>query len=87
MEKNYNTGNIYGSFVSRSGKWLNLMVATAINGVKYFVCVPVKLGDLGEGRKPCATLCGDMLAKITNLPVYEMNAPKQEETAEDDIPF
>lgn len=100
MEKDYKLGSIYGSYISRNGKWLNLMIVTNVNGVKSFVCVPVKIeedyDDIAGAEKPYAWLewlCDGEgkrsidKASVCNLRVYEGSKPKQEEPADDDIPF
>lgn len=88
MEKEYKLGSIYGSRISKNGKWLNLTIVTEVNGEKRFIVCPVKMGAPYEGDKPVATiLSGDGRAMISQLRVFADEKPKQEEPADDDIPF
>ena len=90
-EKKNDLGNIYGSRISKNGKWLNLIVAVKDNKIT----IPIKLGETQD--KPFAlvkdieTLDGENLkrAVVLNIPVYE-DKPKQEQEApkdEDGLPF
>lgn len=88
MENKNELGHIYGARVSKSGKWLNLTIAAEINGEKYFITCPVKMGAPYEGDKPVATiLSGDGCAMISQLRVFTDEKPKQEEQPADGLPF
>ena len=88
MENKNELGHIYGSRISRNGKWLNLIIAAEINGEKHLITCPVKLGAPYEGDKPVATIVsGDGCAMISQLRVFVDEKPKQEEAKPDDLPF
>ena len=101
QQKKNELGNIYGSRVSKNGKWLNLLIVTHINGEETRITCPVRIAteydDVG-GKKPYARLeigCtaeGEHTADkavIANLPVYEDRKPTEAQAkAEDsDLPF
>lgn len=94
-------GNIYGSRVSKNGKWLNLLIITHLNGQEVRITCPVRLAmeydDVG-GKKPYAQLekacTADGVeyidkAVIANLPVYEDRKPTEEQAEAEDsnLPF
>ena len=100
MESKNELGHIYGSRVSRNGKWLNLIIAAEINGEKHLITCPVKIeddyDDIAGAEKPYARLewvCDSEgnrsidKARVCNLRVYEDSKPKQEEAKPDDLPF
>lgn len=97
MENKNELGHIYGSRISKNGKWLNLTIAAEINGEKHFITCSVKIkedyDDIVGTDKPYARL--EMLhdsegnptidkAFIGNLPVYEDSKPKQEEPKQEE---
>lgn len=99
MKKN-ELGNIYGTRVSKNGKWLNLLIVTHVDGKETRITCPVRIAaDYdGEGKKPHARLEKVCTAEgaeyaykavIANLPVYEDSKPSEEQAkAEDsDLPF
>ena len=90
-------GHIYGSRISKNGKWLNLIVTTIHNGENIRVTCPVRLSDYDDNDgKPIAALV--MAARpngeryptgkvnILGVPVYEDVKPKQEQEV-GDLPF
>lgn len=89
MEKEYKLGSIYGSRISKNGKWLNLTIVTEVNGEKRFIVCPVRLTD--DLKHPFAftehDAEGATRATICHIAVYEDSTPKQEEPADEDIPF
>ena len=97
MENKNELGHIYGSRVSRNGKWLNLIIAAEINGEKHLITCPVKIeddyDDIAGAEKPYACLewvCDSKgnrsidKARVCNLRVYEDSKPKQEEAKADE---
>lgn len=89
MEKENKLGSIYGSRISKNGKWLNLTIVTEINGEKHFIVCPVRMEE--DFKHPFAFTEldseGATHAKICYIPVYEDSKPKQEDPAGEDIPF
>ena len=83
-------GNIYGTRVSKNGKWLNLLIVTHVNGQETRITCPVRIAAAydDEGKKPYAQVDG-CKAVIANLPVYEDRKPTEAQAkAEDsDLPF
>lgn len=94
-------GNIYGSRVSKNGKWLNLLIVTHVDGREIRITCPVRIAtdydDVG-GKKPYARLekaCNAdgaeyiEKAAIENLPVYEDRKPTEAQAAaeDSDLPF
>lgn len=100
MEKNL-LGNIYGSRLSKNGKWLNLIITTEINGEKGFITCPVRISkddDEDTGKKPYAIIemACDVTGRhypvgkaiISNLPLYEDRKPDKEEKGDpNEFPF
>lgn len=82
MEKDikYVMGNVYGSYISKNGKWLNVTITTTINGEIYRITAPVHIGE-GESGKPFA-IVEQYAATIKDLRVY---AKPQKQV--DDLPF
>lgn len=85
-------GNIYGSRVSKNGKWLNLIIAFKMNGEEMKITCPVKIDETED--KPFAIIKeisedGLKRAAICGVKVYEdrKEPPKQEEPLSDDLPF
>lgn len=88
MEHKNELGRIYGSRISNSGKYLNLIVAATINGEEVKITCPVALAENYDevgGKKPYARLekacTADGVqyiekAVIANLPVYEDKKPE-----------
>lgn len=94
MEKEHKLGSIYGSRISKNGKWLNLTIVTEINGEKHFITCPVRIVEEydGSNKKPIAQIGLKVAqigqcASIYDIPVYEDSKPQQEEPADEDIPF
>lgn len=96
-------GNLYGSRISKNGKWLNLQVKTKIGEKEYLVTCPVHISedeDEDTGKKPYAVIekaCdvnGNHYpvgkALIAGIPIYEnakSNAEEPIKPSEDDCPF
>ena len=95
-------GNIYGSRISKNGKWLNLLIVSHIDGREVRITCPVKIkddyDDIVGSEKPYAWL--EMLhdsegnkyidkASINNLRVYEDKKPTEAQAAaeDSDLPF
>jgi len=98
QQKKNELGNIYGSRVSKNGKWFNLLIVTHIDGREVRITCPVRLEENAVEGKPYArvemacTSEGDHYADkgvIANVPVYEDRKPTEEQAkAEDsDLPF
>lgn len=86
MENN-ELGRIYGSRISKSGKYLNLIIVATIEGKEVKITCPVKLERGNDESKPFAALesCNGK-GKIYNLPVFEDKAkPKEAKTGGDTI--
>lgn len=100
-QKKNELGNIYGSRVSKNGKWLNLLIVTNVGGQEVRITCPVRLAaeyDDANGKKPYARLekacTADGVeyidkAVIANLPVYEDRKPTEAQAAaeDSDLPF
>lgn len=101
MENKTELGHLYGSRISKNGKWLNLSIVTNFNGQNIYITCPVRISededDNGNGN-PCASLImaqkanGERYAEsasIDNIPVYADTKKKKEETPQqaDDLPF
>ena len=99
-KKKNEIGNIYGSRISKSGKWLNLLIVTHIHGEEVRITCPVRiLQDEDEDKKPHAvieTACdangshyGTGKALIAGIPIYEDKKPSEEQAAaeDSDLPF
>ena len=90
-------GNIYGSRVSKNGKWLNLLIVTHINGQEIKINCPIRLEENAITNKPYARLemacTSDGVryahkAVIADLPVYDEKKQDVAKAAEDsDLPF
>lgn len=80
-------GHIYGSRISKNGKWLNLSITTIIDGQQWRITCPVRMGCNAEDGKPVAVVEGSR-AEISSIPVYQDAKPKQGESADmGDLPF
>ena len=100
-QKKNELGRIYGSRISKNGKWLNLIIRVGDGENLLFVTCPVKIIDDYDDRdgdlKPNAMIeygrnsQGEryvMKANIIELPVYEKKEPeKPKEPKADDLPF
>lgn len=99
-QKKNELGNIYGSRISKNGKWLNLLIVTHVGGQEVRITCPVRLADEYDevgGKKPYArlekacTAAGveyNDKAVIANLPVYEDKKPSEAQATEEiDLPF
>ena len=78
-------GRIYGSRISKSGKYLNLIIAAAIEGKEIKITCPVRIVEDydGSNNKPVAQI-GMKSASIYDVPVFEDSKPKQEAKANED---
>ena len=81
----YVMGNIYGSRVSKNGKWLNVIITTTINGQIYRVSAPVRLGAGESGKLYAERTKTPYTAVIRDLRVFEKAEQQQPPT--DDLPF
>lgn len=83
-------GNIYGSRVSKNGKWLNLLIVTHIHGEEARITCPIRIVEEYDGKneKPVAQV-GVKFASIYDVPVYEDKKPTEAQAAaeDSDIPF
>lgn len=88
QQKKNELGNVYGSRVSKNGKWLNLLIVTHIKGEEVRITCPIRMACNADASKPVASVDGNR-AQIDNLPVYEDKKPTEAQAnAEDsDIPF
>lgn len=100
-KKKYGLGNIYGTRVSKNGKWLNLLVAIRVGEQEELITCPVRIATEYDdvcGKKPYAQLekaCTSEgveyndKAVIANLPVYEgkKTTEKQAAVKDSDLPF
>lgn len=95
-------GNIYGSRVSKNGKWLNLLIVTHVDGKEIRITCPIRHGseNMVKGKPLAITgiaensdrACGvdtALRADILYIPVYDDVKPsKAQAEAEDcDLPF
>ncbi len=88
-QKKNELGNIYGSRISKNGKWLNLLIVTHVGGQEVRITCPVRItetsekphAEIGTGTQRCATIYG--------VKVYEDNKPTEEQAAaeDSDLPF
>lgn len=90
-QKKNELGNIYGSRISKNGKWLNLLIVTHVGGQEVRITCPVRMdenkvdgkphAEIGAGTQRCASICG--------VKVYEDKKPTEAQAkAEDsDLPF
>lgn len=91
QQKKNELGNIYGSRVSKNGKWLNLLIVTHVNGQEVRITCPVRMNDDGKHAYAFTALDseGASYAQICNIPVYEDKKPTAAEAAAEDadLPF
>lgn len=91
-------GKIYGSRISKSGKYLNLLIVSTINGKDCLITVPVAMYEQNnDGGKPSAKyhlkalgVYDESKAMITYIPVYKDKAKAEEQTLDinnDELPF
>ena len=84
-------GNIYGSRISKNGKWLNLLIVTHVNGQETRITCPVRIAETSD--KPHADIGTgtgtQRYASIYGIKVYEDRKPSEAQAkAEDsDLPF
>lgn len=89
------TANIYGSRISKNGKWLNLTIVTHVNDKDVFITCPIRLCELGNPiDKVHAEISTDgKSASIYGVKVYtekKPEEPKQDDLGgalEDGLPF
>ena len=88
-EKKNELGNIYGSRISKNGKWLNLLIVTHVGGQEVRITCPVRITETSE--KPHAEIGTgtQRRATIYGVNVYEDNKPSEEQAAaeDSDLPF
>lgn len=88
-QKKNELGNIYGSRISKNGKWLNLLIVTHVGGQEVRITCPVRIvefsdkphAEIGTGAQRCASIYG--------IKVYEDRKPTEEQAAaeDSDLPF
>lgn len=97
-QKKNELGNIYGSRISKNGKWLNLLIITHVDGKETRITCPVRLGEKNaiEGKPYAKFHCAKLATEIDKskamllyIPVYDDVKPsKAQAEAEDcDLPF
>lgn len=100
-KKKNELGSIYGSRVSKNGKWLNLLIVTHVGGQEVRITCPVRLEENKVEGKPYAQFHltngspfkspekDTSKAMLLYIPVYEDEKPTaQQAAAEDsDLPF
>lgn len=90
-QKKNELGNIYGSRISKNGKWLNLLIVTHVDGKETRITCPVRLND--DCKHPFAftelDAEGATRASICHIPVYDDVKPSkaQAEAEDSDLPF
>ena len=98
-QKKNELGNIYGSRISKNGKWLNLLIVSHIDGREVRITCPVRFEENKVDGKPIAKfhfgehpLKGELdksKAMILYIPVYEDRKPNEAQAAaeDSDLPF
>ena len=98
-QKKNELGNIYGSRISKNGKWLNLLIVSHIDGREVRITCPVRMEENKLDGKPIAKfhlgehpLNGELdktKAMILYIPVYEDRKPNEAQAAaeDSDLPF
>ena len=89
-QKKNELGNVYGSRVSKNGKWLNLLIVTHTDGKEVRITCPIRLECIHADGKPYAILSDDKTSScIMNLRVYEDKKPTEAQAAaeDSDLPF
>lgn len=92
QNKKNELGNIYGSRISKNGKWLNLLIVTHVNGQEVRITCPVRMDENKEDGKPHAEIDADtdtQRASICDIKVYEDKKPTeaQAKVEDSDLPF
>lgn len=101
MENKTELGHLYGSRISKNGKWLNLSIVTTINGQTIYITCPIRMVANREYGKPFAqfhyksdteikpTMEVDKTkAMLLYIPVYEDRKPTEAQATENsDLPF
>lgn len=101
QQKKNELGNIYGSRVSKNGKWLNLLIVTHTDGKEVRITCPIRLVEDEDEKtdKPRAWLekgidaegreHSEGRAVISNIRVYEDKKPSEAQAAaeDSDLPF
>ena len=89
-QKKNELGNIYGSRISKNGKWLNLLIVTHVDGKEVRITCPIRIAEEydGSNKKPVAQI-GFKSASIYDIPVYDDVKPSkaQAEAEDSDLPF
>ena len=84
-------GNIYGSRISKNGKWLNLLIVTHVGGQEVRITCPVRMVENKVAGKPHAEIVtgAQRCASICGIKVYEDKKPTEEQAAaeDSDLPF
>ena len=92
-QKKNELGNIYGSRISKNGKWLNLLIVTHVGGQEVRITCPVRMDENKVAGKPHAEIGADTgtqrCASICGVKVYEDKKPTeaQAKVEDSDLPF
>ena len=90
-QKKNELGNIYGSRISKNGKWLNLLIVTHVGGQEVRITCPVRMNDDCKHAFAFTELDaeGATRASICHIPVYEDRKPTEAQAAaeDSDLPF
>lgn len=101
MENKTELGHLYGSRISKNGKWLNLSIVTTINGQTIYITCPIRMEENREDGKPFAQFhyksstelkpaaeLDKTKAMLLYIPVYEDRKPTEAQAAgNSDLPF
>lgn len=81
-------GHIYSCRISKSGKYLNLIVSVEIGEENAYVCVPVPFDGYEREGHPYAEKMDlkEGYAKIQNLKVFNYEKPA-DKAKDEEIPF
>lgn len=100
-QKKNELGNIYGSRISKNGKWLNLLIVTHVGGQEVRITCPVRMEENKTEGKPFAQFHykegspfkssekDTTKAMLLYIPVYEDKKPTEAQAAaeDSDLPF
>ena len=90
-QKKNELGNIYGSRISKNGKWLNLLIVTHLGGQELRITCPVRMNDDCKHAYAFTELDaeGATRASICHIHVYEDRKPSEAQAAaeDSDLPF
>ena len=100
-QKKNELGNVYGSRVSKNGKWLNLLIVTHTDGKEVRITCPIRIAEdeddfpIDKPRAVIEKACDadgfqySDKARIVNIRVYEDKKPTEAQAAaeDSDLPF